>query len=82
MGAKQKVIVLVEDGQVVGVQALPPAGPRVGQPDVVANLASGPRQTRHELLIEVPAAFKNDAARQRFHASLLAQVKGLGKGKG
>ena len=78
MSAAQKLVLLVEGGKVVGLQVLPPAAPAVGMPAVVAHLAAGPGQTRHELLAELPASFKSDAARQRFHATLLAQVKAKG----
>ena len=74
---KQRLVVLVEGGQVVGLQVLPDvrSTPSIGMPAVSASLVAGPRQTRHEVMAVVPAEFKSEAARKRFHDGLLAQLK-------
>jgi hypothetical protein len=76
MASRRKLTVIVDQGRVVGLQwPADQADTAVGQPAVSTRLTAGPGQTRHEVHVEPPPAFKTEAARGRFHARLLAAIK-------
>jgi hypothetical protein len=80
MNVRRRLIVILEQGKVVGTQLSPGGAPPAAElPPAGASLLAGPRQTRHEISALVPASFKTDAARKRFHAELAARIAGQSK---
>ena len=76
MTALRRVIVIVEQGRVVGTQIIEESGPGAGAPAVTARLRAGPAQTLHELHVQVPSDLSKPGERERFHASLVEKIAG------
>lgn len=69
------VIVILEQGRVVGTQIVPEdAQAHIGTMAVTARLCAGPGQTRHELRVAVPSNLEDSDERERFHASLAKMI--------
>jgi hypothetical protein len=75
MTALQRVIVITEQGRIVGTQIAPDdAQPGATASGASARLRAGPGQTVHEVHVAVPADLASPEARDRFHAILAREV--------
>jgi hypothetical protein len=75
MTALQRVIVITEQGRVVGTQIAPDGvQPEATASGAGARLRAGRGQTMHEVHVPVPADLANPEARDRFHAILAREV--------
>jgi hypothetical protein len=75
MTALQRVIVIMEQGRIVGTQIAPDGvQPGTTPSDASARLRAGPGQTMHEVHVAVPADLASPEARDRFHAILANEV--------
>jgi hypothetical protein len=76
MTALRRVIVIIEQGRVVGTQIVEEGGLSAGASAVTARLRAGPAQTLHELHVQVPSDLSRPGERERFHASLVEKIAG------
>ena len=75
MTALQRVIVITEQGRIVGTQIAPDGvQPGATASGAGARLRAGPGQTMHEVHVAVPADLASAEARDRFHAILANEV--------
>ena len=72
MTALQRVIVITEQGRIVGTQIDP--GDGRAAPVATARLSAAPGQTVYEVQAAVPADLSSPGARESFHESLTRQI--------
>ena len=72
MNTQRRIIVIMEQGRIIGTQAAPEASR--GSSPANAVLSAGPGQKRFEVVAEMPASFADVHAIEHFHASLMPLV--------
>ncbi len=72
MNTQRRIIVITEQGRIIGTQAAPETSN--GSSAATAVLSAGPGQTRFEVVAEMPAAFADAREIEHFHARLIPLV--------